>query len=99
MPVPLPRIPGTPVKPHKLSVFEKVIDEYKKCGKGIFGLLLIILMLALILTGPMTAFTISHHVCSDRDVVLTVSLVALPVWILLIAPILRHIGKWMDDNL
>lgn len=99
MPVPLPRIPGTPVKPRKPSVFEKVIDEYKKCGKGIFGFILIVIMIVLILTGPMAAFTISHHVCSDRDVVLTISLVSLLVWVLLIAPILRHIGKWMDDNL
>lgn len=99
MPVPLPRIPGTPVKPRKPSVFEKVIDEYKKCGKGITGFILIVLMTVLILIGPITAHTISSHVCSDKNVILTVSLVSLPVWILLIAPILRHIGNWMDDNL
>ena len=84
MPVPLPRIPGTPVKPCKPSVFKKVIDEYKKCGKGITGFILILTMTV---------------VCSERDVILTISLVSLPVWILLIAPILRHIGNWMDDNL
>ena len=99
MPVPLPRIPGTPVKPRKPSVFEKVIDEYKKCMIGITGFSLIISMTVLILIGPMTAHTISSHVCSDRDVVWLISLASIPVWILLIAPILRHIGNWMDDNL
>ena len=99
MPVPLPRIPGTPVKPCKPSVFKKVIDEYKKCGKGITGFILILTMTVLILIGPVTAHTIAKHVCSERDVILTISLVSLPVWILLIAPILRHIGNWMDDNL
>jgi len=99
MPVPLPRIPGTPVKPRKPSVFGKVIDEYKRCGKGITGLILIVIMTVLVLIGPMTAYTISSHVCSERNVVLAISLVSLPVWIPLIAPILRHIGNWMDDNL
>lgn len=99
MPVPLPRIPGTPVKPRKPSVLKKVIDEYKKCGKGIAAFILIVIMTVLILIGPITAHTISKYVCSDRDVIFTVSLVSLPVWILLIAPILRHIGNWMDDNL
>lgn len=99
MPVPLPRILGTPVNPRKPSVFEKVIDEYKKCWKGIAGYILIVIMVVLIMIGPITAYTISSHVCSDRTVILTISLVSLLVWILLIAPIIRRIGNWMDDNL
>lgn len=99
MPVPLSRKPGTPVKPRKPSAFGKVIDEYKKCGKGITGCILIVIMMVFIMIGPVTAYTISSHVCSEKNVVLAISLVSVPVWVFLIAPILRHIGNWMDDNL
>lgn len=75
----------------------KIIDEYKKCAGGFkfFGALL--MMLVVIAIGPIIGFGVAYGLDLSKNLQGTVTVGSLVVWIIVVAPVIRHIYKWMDD--
>lgn len=75
----------------------KIIDEYKKCAGGfkIFGALL--MLLVVIAIGPIIGFNVAYGLGLSKNLLGAVTLGSLIVWIIVVAPVIRHINKWMDD--
>lgn len=75
----------------------KIIDEYKKClgGFKLFGLLLLLIVVVAI--GPVIGFNVAYGLGLSKNIQVAVPIVSLIVWVIVIAPVIRHINKWMDD--
>ena len=75
----------------------KIIDEYKKCASGLemFGAMLI--LLAVIVIGPVIGFNVAYGFGLSKTIQVAVTLGSLIVWVIVVAPVIRHINKWMDD--
>lgn len=75
----------------------KIIDEYKKCAGGfkLFGALL--LLMVVIAIGPIIGFNVAYGLGLSKNLLGAVTFGSLIVWIIVVAPVIRHINKWMDD--
>ena len=75
----------------------KIIDEYKKCASGfkIFGAML--MLLAVIAIGPVIGFNVAYGLGLSKALQVAVTFGSLIVWVIVVAPVIRHINKWMDD--
>ena len=75
----------------------KIIDEYKKCAGGfkLFGAML--MLLVVIAIGPVIGFNVAYGLGLSKNIQGAVTVGSLIVWVIAVAPVIRHINKWMDD--
>lgn len=75
----------------------KIIDEYKKCFSGIKILGALLLLLAVIAIGPVIGFNVAYGLGLSKNIQVAATFGSLIVWVIVVAPVIRHINKWMDD--